>query len=615
MNWLEELSTKYLSNVSSVFVLHGNTLDYVHHEGEYHRDPATLLGLYLQDRPVVVQYDKVQGWNFSRKPSGEQACQQFLPQAANTGSRDRYGNALQNAGVREGFPLAPTLAFPLMNKILHHREDKEEGATPWNVGLVLDYAESIFPSEKWGGSAEVDLHVQTILQWAVDPLIRSSNTLILLLCRDSEGALHPALRNPEAKIESIYLPYPDRSARAAFLSWFFHGDGVQESLTQLIEQEESLSLEEIAIQTAGLSLQMTEDCLLRCNHQGVIHSDFIKERKDSIIRQRYNDIIEITEPVHGWDAIGGLDEIKEFLIQDIAIPMKAGNLSRVPMGVLLAGAPGTGKSVMAEALAKEAGVLFTSLRFSKIFSKWVGDSERNLDRVLQVILALSPAIVFIDEIDQAGHRRGQEQTDSGVGSRVFQRLLEFMSDTHHRGKVVFLAATNRPDLLDAAMKRAGRFDVHIPFFPPDELQRKEIVKAICIKNGFTFKGKISEFFLGKTNGWVGSDLEMVCIKARNHYEDVYQKPDIVSGKALDEVIRYIRPSIAEGDIGIMTWLAMKECNDLRLLPEKFRPQVKKVTLEDTLANLNFSKDEIQELMSEDLAKEVSPRSEKEAVAG
>ena len=143
----------------------------------------------------------------------------------------------------------------------------------------------------------------------------------------------------------------------------------------------------------------------------------------------------------------------------------------------MTGPAGTGKSAVAEAVAHEAGVNAVVLNLARILGQYVGNSERNLEKALQAIKSLAPTIVFIDEIDQSVSRGGSG--DSGVSNRIFKRLLEFMSDTGNRGQVLFLAATNRPDLLDAALRRPGRFDKKIPFLIPDESERAAIIQVMA----------------------------------------------------------------------------------------------------------------------------------------
>jgi hypothetical protein len=493
------------------------------------------------------------------------------------GGPDPYAEALTTAGVQDALPIAPKGAFTAFNKLFHHYPGPEK---PWSVGLVIDYAEALLATPASAGKSgwtggEGDALVVQLLQWATDTDVRGTNTLICLICRDDIGVLPGALLNPEAKIESIYVPYPNHAERVSFLQWFFETapDFLKETL-------KDPPIQQLANQTAGLPYQLIEDCMLRSSQAGCFDPYIVKERKDSVIKQRYHDVIEIAEPEHGKEAVGGLDEIWELLVRDVAKPMREGNLQRVPMGVLMSGPPGTGKSVIAEALAKEAGVLFMILRMAKIFTKWVGESEKNLEKILMAAVSMAPCIMFMDEIDQAGHRRGAEQTDSGVGSRVFQRFLEFMSDTHNRGRIVVLAATNRPDLLDSAMKRAGRFDVHLPFFAPSGPERGAIVKAICRKNGLRFKGKVSDDLIARTEGWVGADIEALVTAARNYVEDTKGDKDVVTGSALEEIVQYRRPSISALEIELMSYLAFRETIDYRLLPKHWQDKIRSQQTKD-----------------------------------
>lgn len=157
---------------------------------------------------------------------------------------------------------------------------------------------------------------------------------------------------------------------------------------------------------------------------------------------------------------------------------------------------------------------------ARIFDKYVGATERNLERAFEAIESLHPTICLLDEIDQAMSRGGGG--DSGVSSRVFKRFLEFSSDTTHRGKVVFLGATNRPDTIDPAMKRFGRFDKKIAFMPPAPEERAMILKAVA-ENKLGIESRLSDEDYKEaarlTDKWVGSDLEGAIIKAYEAAED------------------------------------------------------------------------------------------------
>lgn len=145
----------------------------------------------------------------------------------------------------------------------------------------------------------------------------------------------------------------------------------------------------------------------------------------------------------------------------------------------------THNTMFSKAVAKEAGMNFVALNLNRIMEKWVGSTERNLDRALDCALAMAPTIIFIDEIDEALPNRADPNASS-VNKRINQRLLTFFSDTSHRGEVIILAATNYPEKIDPAFKRAGRFDMRVPMFAPDEFDRMRIMRAIAGGRGYTF---------------------------------------------------------------------------------------------------------------------------------
>jgi len=174
-------------------------------------------------------------------------------------------------------------------------------------------------------------------------------------------------------------------------------------------------------------------------------------------------------------------------------------------------------SAVAEAVAGEAGINFVILNLARILGSYVGVSERNLEKALRAIHSLAPVGVFIDEIDQAISRGGGG--DSGVSSRIFKRLLEVMSDTGNRGRVLFLAATNRPDLLDAALRRPGRFDKKIPFLIPDPEERAAIFSVMARAYGLADALIVPPECVARTEGWTGAEIEAAVIKALEVAED------------------------------------------------------------------------------------------------
>jgi len=303
-----------------------------------------------------------------------------------------------------------------------------------------------------------------------------------------------------------------------------------------------------------------------------LDAEQVNMRKREIMAATYAGVLETEEATGSLDDVAGLDYLVEFLMSEVVEPMKSGDTSGVPMGILLAGPPGTGKSYLAQKLAATAGVNFVNFRMANILGGIVGQSEANLERALQGIRSLTPCIVFVDEIDQA-FRRSEGLDGSSVNHNIFGRLLNFMADTTHRGKVVWLAATNRPDLLDAAMLRSGRFDAIVAVLPPDSPEDRVVMfKAMARKNGIgldqlSFGGLAAMENAGSTTeGYTGADIERVVIKAWTVAKKAGR--DLVTVEDLAHALRAIRINTKDRDSLIRTALAV--VNDLDLLPPRYR---------------------------------------------
>jgi len=193
-------------------------------------------------------------------------------------------------------------------------------------------------------------------------------------------------------------------------------------------------------------------------------ADDVQRVKAEVIQAQSAELLEIVPPVRSFDEIGGLENLKRYLRKRTRLMLSGQHSPLVPSGLLLAGPPGTGKTIIAEALAAESG--FNLVKMRNIQDKWVGSSERNLELVMNLLKDLYPVVVFVDEIDQAMVRRDTGQSgDSGVGARMFARLLEEISSPTNRGRILWVAATNRADIIDEALLR--RFDRVVPLLTPD----------------------------------------------------------------------------------------------------------------------------------------------------
>jgi transitional endoplasmic reticulum ATPase len=218
-----------------------------------------------------------------------------------------------------------------------------------------------------------------------------------------------------------------------------------------------------------------------------------------------------------WEDIGGLEEVKEALKEAIEWPLKYPKLfeeagAKPPKGIMLHGPPGSGKTLLAKAVAHESGVNFISVKGPELMSKFVGESEKGVRETFKRAKQTAPCIIFFDEIDALAPRRGTGITDSHVSERVISQLLTEMDGLEELRGVVTLAATNRIDLIDPALVRAGRFDqiLHVP--PPDQEARLEIFKIHTKKTPLGKKVSLQKL-AAETDGCMGSDIEAICGEA------------------------------------------------------------------------------------------------------
>jgi len=543
--WVQELLDKYSSGVAHAFTLHFNVFDYV--------VPGVSLKSYLArlmaGRQIVAFYNRSEGITFPLPTMRDR----FIELLGLGQEQDPALAAL--ASLQGGQPQAteiprsPTAALPLLERLLKLGDPEEKLAA-----VVIDFAESVFPAADMATmSAEDRTNLITVQRWGRDPdIMRAGNPVFLVAANLAD--LHAGIRAASSKFEAIEVPLPDRAARRAFIDHYTAGK------PQVFRWH--LSAEELANATAGLSLIHIEDIFLRAEQTQELTQDLVRERKEDIIASEFGEVLEILEPRFGWEMIGGLQHVKEFFERSVIRPMREGRTRRTPMGVLMTGPAGTGKSAVAEAVAKESGINCVILNLARILGQYVGASERNLEKALRAIESLQPTLVFIDEIDQSVQRGSAG--DSGVSNRIFKRLLEFMSDTGHRGRVIFLAATNRPDMLDAALRRPGRFDKKIPFLVPDETEREAIFEVMLRKYDLSGVNSIPAVCITATEGWTGAEIEAGVVKAVEVAED----RDLGPEEALTYAVQTISPSTA--DIEYMTLLAIQETNDRDLLPPKYR---------------------------------------------
>jgi hypothetical protein len=219
----------------------------------------------------------------------------------------------------------------------------------------------------------------------------------------------------------------------------------------------------VAEQLSGATFGAIESVVKTKEHrkERLASADLSKLKKD-LVEKDTNGLIEFIETSRTLNDLYGLEKIKTWLRQDIEL-WKKNDTAALPKGYLLCGPVGTGKTFMVECLAGEASVPIVKMKNFR--DKWVGSSEGNLEKIFRLIHALGRCYVFIDEADQALGRRDASSGDSGVGGRIYSMLAEEMGNSTNRGRVIWVLASSRPDLIEVDLKRPGRVDVKIPLFP------------------------------------------------------------------------------------------------------------------------------------------------------
>ena len=263
--------------------------------------------------------------------------------------------------------------------------------------------------------------------------------------------------------------------------------------------------------TSGLNLVNLDRLLSLASTPGEpLDGDDLKRVKKNLIEREARGLIEFVEPDQTLDDFVGNEAVVKRLTDDAAL-LAGGRLDAAPMGYLVCGPVGTGKTYLAECFAGSVGIPCVKLRNFR--SKYVGETEANLERLLTVLRAMGPVVVVIDEADAALGTR-EAQGDSGTSSRVFSMIANQMGDTRYRGKLIWMLLTSRPDLLPIDLKRQGRAEVHLPLFAPrTDVEVRTMIEVMARKNKSPLEpDALPEDLTGL--GHSGADLESIVLSAK-----------------------------------------------------------------------------------------------------
>jgi len=437
--------------------------------------------------------------------------------------------------------------------------------------IFIDEIDAIAPKrEDMGGEKQVERRVVAQLLALLDGL-ESRGHVIIIGATNIPNTIDPALRRPGRFDREISISIPDKNGRLEILEIHTRGmplakDVSLERLAEITHGFVGADLEALAREAAMSALrkilpkidfEMSDipyETLLKLEITMDNFMEAMKEVEPSAIREVFVEVPDVK-----WSDVGGLENIKEELKEAVEWPLKYPDIfkkanTNPPKGILLYGKPGTGKTLLAKAVANESGVNFISIKGPQLISRYVGESERGVRETFRKAKHAAPTILFLDEIDSLIPRRGSSSTDAHVTERVISQFLTEMDGIEELKGVMVLAATNRLDLVDPAVLRSGRFDLLFELPMPDEKTREQIF-IIHTKNKPLDKNVDLKKFAKETDGRTGSDIDFICRKAsmfairefiNQSGEDRDKKADFsISGCYFDQAIKMLKEQNAK----------------------------------------------------------------------
>ncbi len=421
--------------------------------------------------------------------------------------------------------------------------------------IFIDEIDAIAPKrEEVGG--EVERRVVAQLLALMDGL-KARGDVIVIGATNVPNMIDPALRRPGRFDREIEIGVPDKQGRLEILqihtrSMPLDKDVDLKKLSEITHGYTGADLAALCREAAMKALRryLPEIKLDERIPQSVLEKmvvkaeDFMnafKEITPSAMREVYVEV-----PTVRWSDVGGLEEIKRRLRETVELPIKTPEKFEKlgitpPKAILLYGPPGCGKTLLARAVATESEANFISIKGPEIFSKWVGESEKAIREVFRKARLASPSIIFLDEVDAIAPRRGMSMADSGVTERVVSQLLTEMDGLTPIERIIIIGATNRPELLDPAIMRPGRFEVMLYVPPPDEASRLQILKIHTRR--MPLEGVSLEEVAKRTEGYSGADLEALCREAG--LNALRRDADKVTKEDFEKALQTVKPSLKE----------------------------------------------------------------------
>jgi AAA+ superfamily predicted ATPase len=539
--WAAKLAELYFSGTTSSFVLHGNVFDLVRMNADGSRwgGLAEFLAEQLFGRwDVILHYDLARGL---RPIAGSNAKRL-------QGMVEKLNRVIGDVRQVKRDPTTSLAAIDLFiqKNIMSDANERLSAA------IIIDYA-SYVAARGDRLSLNDQTQLVTLLNWASSPYVKRLNLAFILIDARLTDVNDRVSSNPH--VATLEIPLPAAPDREAFLAYATKGIDVASF--------SDYSTAELGKLTAGISLTDLE-VLVRSAREGGRRLDdvYFRDLKKRLIERQATGMLEFIEPKWGLDTVVGHEAAKQRLLDDAAL-IKQGLLDTVPMGYLFCGPVGTGKSFLATCVAGSIGVPAVVLKNFR--SKYVGESEGNLERVLNVLRSMGPVVVVVDEADTVLGDRDSGGGDSGINARIFGMIANQMGDTRYRGKIIWMLLTARPDLLPIDIKRQGRAEVHIPlFYPTDQAELRTMFRILARKSGTALAEEDIPATIPHEGHLSGADIEGIVGRAWR--TSLLAKSQSITKDALAQALSSFMPSTQSLERELQELAAIIECTDAEFLP-------------------------------------------------
>lgn len=542
--WAQELALAYESGAHGQFVLYGNVNDRFPLQGRLTSLTRWLDAQLLTGFSTVFLYDPGNGLSLLR---GSAQLKQWLA------SREL---------ASEPWPREPRAAVERVSHYLRYRANLRAlgQGDDEHVAMIVRGADQILPGGR-GGDFEIASLASLVRDWAGEPPFADSAFASFLIA-DNLNDLHPQVAfNP--RVARIRVPLPDARVLGQALAQL----RVDHAAAFAADEDDSIAAQALT----GVSISALQSLVKTCafGHRTLGAADWVQAKKQ-LVETDAADLVEFIDSGRGLDDYHAPAVLKQWLRQDIAL-WRNGDIRALPMGYLFCGPVGTGKTFLVECLAGEAGV--PVLKLKNFRDRWVGSSEGNLEKIFRLIRALGRCIVFIDEADQTLGKRDAGNGDSGLSGRLYSMIAQEMADSDNRGRVMWVLASSRPDLIEVDLKRPGRVDVKIPLLPTTTREESAgllnaLLKRFDLAPGIEALRKL-ELPLLLTPG----AAEAFAVKA---YRLARTGP-LAPLEAISASLADYQPPVALEVLEFQMRIAIAEATDLRFVPASLRPLATKAS--------------------------------------